>query len=435
VSRFGTFVADAAPSPVGEERAAWEEGWLRGLPIGGSAGVHVTERSALQFPAILASVIVLATDVAVLPLNVYRKRPDGGRDAVDDHPINELLSVSPDGETTPFTFRQSLVGHALLWGTGYAEIVRRGRGTPSAIHLLDPDLTRPRRVSGRLQYDLENGRSLPHEDCFRLAGFGLDGLLGLNLVRLIRESIGLGLASQGFAADFFSNGSEPDGVLQTDKTLSGPARERLQQSWEGRHQGYGKRRRVALLEEGLKWQGTSTDPEKGQLLETRRFQVNDTPRPWRLPPHKIGDYSNAHLANIEASNLDYLQTALMPWLVAWEQEAYLKLLTPAERRAGLYIEHNVNALMRGDIKSRFEAYALALDLGITNIDEVRAKENYNPLGEERGGRKHLVQLNRTTLDRIGEETELGHEPTTPADDQVEDESDPNDSGDPADGQA
>ena len=216
----------------------------------------------------------------------------------------------------------------------------------------------------------------------------------------------MGIAEETYTADYFQNGSEPGGVVETPQKLAPEAIRTLRDGWEGRHAGPGRRHRLAVLQQGAKWNSTSTDPEKAQLIESRKYQLLEVLRPWRVPPHKAGDFSQSHLANIEASNLDYLMTALMYWLVAIEQQCCLKLFTPAERKAGLYVEHNVNALLRGDIVSRFNAYHSALADGWMNRDEVRQRENLNPIGEETGGDKFLVQLNQTTLEKIGEDETL-----------------------------
>lgn len=388
-----------APLPGPEFRAIFGQELWWSAPE--SAGIAVTERTSLQSPAMLAALNVLATDVAVLPLRVYKRLPDGGRDEWPGHPVDELFSRSPDGETTPIRWRQAWMGHALQYGNGYAEIVRKGRGTPVALHLLDPELTHPKRTERGLGYEIPDGKWIPAANVLHLAGFGYDGLAGYNFTRLIRQGIGVSLAAEGYGADFFGNGAEPGGVLETPNRLSDQAIQHLRDGWDAKHRGQGNRFRPAVLEQGIAWKSTATDPEKAQLLETRRFQVLDTARPWRVPPHKIGDFSQAHLANIEASNLDYLMTALMCWLVSIEQECELKLFSTAEYRAGYYVEHNVNALLRGDITSRFHAYGKALMDGWLSRNEVRRRENLNPIPAEQGGDKYLVPVNLTTLENAG----------------------------------
>jgi HK97 family phage portal protein len=424
-----TSTLDAALTPPPSERSiAGEEIFFPS--VAGSAGVMVTERSALQLPAMLSVLNVLATDVAVMPLNVYRKRKSGGRDHVWDDPREDLLNVNPDGqeEGTAVCFRSAWMLHALQSGNGYAEIVRKG-AMPAGLLILDPDTTKAKRIDGTLRYQLDNKKFLPSANVLHLAGLSYDGLTGLNFTRLLRQAIGVGMAEESFTADYFANGTEPGGTIEVPQKLEQPGADRLRDRFEMKHRGVGNRHRVAVLEQGAKFVPSSADPEKSQLVEARKYQLLDICRPWRIPPHKAGDYSQAHLANIEASNLDYIMTALMYWLVGIEQQCLLKLFTRAERMAGFFVEHNVLALLRGDIKTRFESYGLALDKGWLNRDEVRQRENINPIGEEGGGEKFLVQLNQTTLELIGE-NESEEPPDVAAAEQVEGEA--ADSADEAD---
>jgi HK97 family phage portal protein len=419
-----TFVADTSagdrPTSSAESRGFLGEEMLWTGQVPGFGAPAVSERSALSLSSVLSTVIVIATDVALLPCNVYRRRPNGDdRDRQHGHPVEELLTITPDGETTPFNWLQALVGHSALWGTGFGEIVRRGRGVPASLHLMPPDSTREHRSGGRLFWETagSNGTrtAIPNEDVLRLAGFGHSGIVGYNLVRLLNSTIALGLQMQSFSLDYFLNGAFPGVAIETPMKLNPEAIQSLREGWDSWHQGAGKRFKTAVLQLGAKANVLSVNPEQSQLIEGRRFQVNDSVRPWRVPPHKYGDYSQAHLANIEASNLDYLQTALMPWLRAFCDEANLKLFSTAERRAGYYVEFNVNALLRGDIKSRFESYGSALDRGWMNRNEVRARENMNAIPEAEGGFKHLVGLNQTTLAQVGE-VETPDDPATELDD-------------------
>jgi HK97 family phage portal protein len=386
--------------PAPEERIAGEELWL---PPGGTAGMVVTEQTALQLPSLLAAVNTLATDVALLPLGVYQRGADGGRREAREHPADRLIRVSPDGQTTPLRWRQSWMLHALLHGNGYAEIQRTGRGAPYALHLLDPRTTCARRVDDRPGYQLDGGRWLEAANVLHLAGLGFDGLTGFNFVRLLREAIGLGMGAQSYAADYFQNGAEPGGVIETPQKLNPEGRANLRDGWHGRHGGPGNRHSVAVLEQGAKWVGTSADPEKSQLNETRKYQLLDTIRPWRLPPHKAGDFSQAHLSNIEASNLDYLMTAMMGWVAGIEQECSFKLLTIAEQAEGYYVEANTNALLRGDTSQRNASYEVALRNGWMSRNEVRRRENLDPIPADQGGDLFTVQAQNIPLDQVGKE--------------------------------
>lgn len=403
----GHTTAFAAPA---EARAiAGEELWW---PPGGSAGMVVSEKTALQLSTVLAMMNTVASDVAILPLEPYQRLPGGGRRLARELDIDELLSRSPDDETIPFKWRQSLLGHALQHGNGYAEIQRLGRGTPFGLHLLPPETTKPRRVSGRLGYDPGNGNWIEASNVLHIAGIGYDGLSGYNFVRLLREAIGLGLAAQSYGADYFQNGSDSGGVISTPKQLDARGIANLRDGWEGRHGGPGQRHRVAVLEQGATYTATTADPEKTQLLETRKFQVLDVLRAWRVPPHKAGDFSQAHLANIEASNLDYLMTTLMGWLTMIEQEFSFKLLTRSQWKAGFYLEHNVNALLRADIKTRYSAYEIAVRNGWMSRDEIRTRENMNPIGDDAGGNLYTIQGQNVPLDKVGKTPPIPAGPPT-----------------------
>ncbi|QDV34026.1 phage portal protein [Tautonia plasticadhaerens] len=410
-------ILKARPSATApESRAvAGEELWWP--PGTGSAGVAVTEETALAFPTLLATANTLATDLACMPIDVFRGEGDEGRVRDRRHPNHELLSRSPAGpdrpETTPIRWRQSWVLHALLWGNGYNEIRRTGRGTPYSLHLLDPETTRPVRLldgveveladpDGVLRYEVQGVRGgtrhLRPENVLHLAGLGLDGIRGLNFVALLRQGLGLGIAMESYAADYFANGADPGGVIETPQKLNPQAIANLRTGWDDLHRGPGKRHRPAVLEQGATWKGTSSNPQQSQLVEGRKFQSLDVARPWRVPPNKYGDLSEAHLANIEASNLDYLNTALTGWLEAIEQEINLKLFTRSEWQGGYFVEHDVDALLRGDLLKRYQSYEIAIRTGMRSINECRRAENLNPV---KGGEQHLTQAQNVPIEKAG----------------------------------
>jgi HK97 family phage portal protein len=400
VRRLRTEWRGVAPS-YWADRASWGS-WSALVPGGtiARAGIPVDEDTALTLTAAYAAINVISSDVAMLPLKVYRRRRDGRRDRVLDHPVTELLAISPDGETTACRWRQALTGHVLGWGNGYAEITFAG-GRPSGLYLLDPKRTRAERrpQDNHLFYRHGTG-TLPRDRVLHVAGLSFDGLSGYSPIRLAREAIALGLAAEYYGAAFFGNQARPSGVLRHPSKLSAEAQARLRESWEALHNGAGAHR-TAVLSEGMEFQSITVPPEDAQFLATRQFQVVEIARMYRLPPHKLGDYSQSHLANIEASNIDYLTTTLMPWLGAIEDEFTRKLFTPEERARGFYCEHDANALLRGDITSRFGAYSVALRDGWLNRDDVRERENLNPIGEPSGGRIYTVQAQMVPLGQLG----------------------------------
>lgn len=387
--------------PAPETRSAATLGEMMAWAGSNVSGVLVTEKSALTLCAAFACVNVIATDCSALPLRVYRRRKDGGRDEATDHPASPLLKWTPDGETTTMRARQAWHGHALGWGNGYQEIVRDGAGRPVALHRLEPGSTLPkRRVRDKgLFYALENGKTLRPENVLHLAMFGFDGLCGYSPVKLARQAIGLGLAQETQGAALYGNGSTPRGYLTVDTSLSKEAAGRLREQFEAVHRGPENAHRLMVLEEGLKWQASGFSPEDAQFLASRQFQVIEVCRMYRVPPQKVMDYSQAHLANVEASNLDYLMTTVMPWCEAIEQEMCMKLLTSAEREEGYYIEHTLAALLRGDMKARAEFYTRLRDLGVLTPNLICALENMNPAGPE--GDIRLVPMNMVSLANAG----------------------------------
>ncbi len=404
---LGRLKSDGTPEGTGiaiepETRAAGEELWW--TPAGNTAGIAVSERTALALTPILAAHNTIATDVAVMPLDVFQRQPDGSRRRATEHVNHELLRRSPDrGRSVPVTWRQALMGHALSRGNGYAEIQRTQRGAPYALHLLNPDSTYRRDDPATGDYGYQSGSTwIPGEDVLHIAGFGFDVVTGYNFTRLIAEAIGLGLAEQNYGADFFGNGAEPGAVITFPGKFQSPEKvEEFRSGFEGRHRGPGKRHRTAILQEGADIKTLGIDPESAQLVEARKFQATDVIRPWRLPPNKIGDFSQAHLSNIDAANLDYLMTALLGWLVAIEQQHDLKLLSLQEWRDGYYHRHNLKALLRGDIRTRYAAYEIAVRNGWYSRDEIRAMEEEDPIGDEKGGRLYTVQAQVVPLDKAG----------------------------------
>lgn len=387
--------------------------------VGGApnlTGVRVDERSALSLTSAYACINVIATDLASLPIKLYRTRKSGGRDEATGDPRSALLKWNPDGagDSTSLQWRRAWMGHTLGWGRGLAEIGRDGAGMPTGLHLLDPnpDATTPKRRKrdGRLYYQLASGKTIPGYDVLHLAGLGFDGLDGYTPVRLFRQAMALGLVQEAFSGAFYGNASTPRGALKTAQRLSAPAVKVVKEQLESLHQGVENAHRVLILPEGLEFQPFSINPEDAQFLASRQFQVLEICRIYRVPPHKVMDYSQAHLANLEESNLDYLMTTLNPWALAMEQVCCLRLLTAEERAGGYYFEHLLTALLRGNMKARAEFYEIMERIGAMSPNQIAERENMNPIDN---GDVHLIMTNMTTLENIGQ-ADPSQEPATNA---------------------
>lgn len=382
--------------------------------VGGSR-FNATPQSALTLSAAYRAINALSTDVASLPLKVYRKRPDGTRVEETKHPVYSLLASSPDGETTPFLQRQAAMGHVLGWGNAYFEIERDVSTRPLRLHLLKPSETEPVRASrtltistplgptivpgGSIYYRINGGRSkLPARDVIHLAGLGYDGLVGYSPVRILRDSFELAKNAELWGKSFFGNAARPSGAIKVPGKADENQRNAIREAWEDMHSGPDTVGRPAVLTGGMEWQQFSISPDDAQFLSTRQFSAIEIAGIYRVPPNKIGEYSEAHYANVESANLDYLITVVGPWCESIEQSLNLKLFTPEERAAGLYVEHNLAALLRADAKSRAEFYTKLRDLGALSPNEIRAKENMDPIA---GGDVYLVPMNMATLENAG----------------------------------
>lgn len=379
----------------------WVEDWFSG---GGqtAAGVQVSEETALHYSPFFAGVNAISSDIGKLPLPLYERLEPRGKRRAREHPLYPVLHDQANDLMGAMVFRRTVTGHALTWGTGYAYVDWTDAGTVAGLWPLRPDRIRPDVVhTGRgkmtvtwIYQDPGLGIStrLFRDEVLPVGGLGYDGLRGYSVVAMARQSIGLGLAAERYGASFFANGSRPGGVLKTPKSFrDDKARERLKTDWENLHKGLDRAQRIAILEEGMEWQQIGIPPEDAQFLETRRFGVEDMARWLRLPPHKIAHLERSTNNNIEHQALEYVTDTLQSWLVGWEQAIQMRLLTTLEKPR-FFAEHLVAGLLRGDLKTRYEAYAIGRNWGWWSADDVRELENANPLPDGKG-QEYLQPLN------------------------------------------
>ena len=412
-------------------------GWPGSLVTPSIAGIVITPQTALSFTAYFAGIRVISEDVASLPIAVFRRKPRGGQRLVKDHRLSWLLCRSPSGDArlmSSMQWREAWIGHCLGWGNGYAEIEWSKGGDVLSFNLLNPANVTPRlEPDDSVYYEVANaarammtggGRTakVRPEDMLHLAGLGFNGLVGYSPVGLARECIGLGKAAEQFGASLFGNGAVPKGFLKYPGRLKPEARANLRDTFNTIHRGSASANKVGILEEGLDWVNTQIDPDDAQFLATRQFQVVEIARILRLPPHKLGDYSQSHLANIQESNLDYLMTCLRPWCVRIEECMNLKLLTDEEIRLGYYVRHDIRAMLRANIKDLGEYYQKMFQFGMSP-DEIRELEGLNPIGADGGGQKrfrpaNMVELDAETPEAERQEAEGEVEPETSQDEQT-----------------
>jgi HK97 family phage portal protein len=372
---------------------------------GTPSGTVVNEQTAMQNTAVYACVRILAEAVASLPLHVYRYKSDGGRERALDHPLYHLLHNAPNDEMTSFAFRKTLMSHILLWGNAYAQIVRNGRGQVTALYPLLPNRMEVSRApSGKLIYtynkDWDDKRApatLRRDDVLHIPGLGFDGLIGYSPVAMARNAIGMSVATENYGARFFANSARPSGVLEHPGLIKD--HDRLRQSWQAQFSGSGQHS-VAVLEENMKFHPISINPNDAQFLDTRKFQILEIARIFRIPPSFLGDLDRATFSNAEQLSLDFVKFTLTPWLSRFEQGMEHCLLLPSERR-DVFIRHNVEGLLRGDYSSRMSGYAIGINNGIMSVNDVRSLENMDPISQEEGGDIHIINGNYMKLSQAG----------------------------------
>ena len=366
-----------------------------------TSGKTVNERTALQTTAVYACVRILAETIAALPLHTYRYTPNGKEKAIN-HPLYYLLHSEPNPEMTSFVFRETLMGHLLLWGNAYAQIIRNGRGTVVGLYPLLPNkVIVNRNDQGALYYQYEKDGQiyfLKSYEVLHIPGLGFDGLVGYSPIAMAKNAIGMAIATEEFGAKFFANGANPGGVLEHPGVVKDPAR--IRESWNAVYQGSGNAHRVAVLEEGMKFQSIGIPPEQAQFLQTRKFQLNEIARIFRIPPHMIGDLDKSSFSNIEQQSLEFVMYTLDPWVVRWEQAIQRALLSESEKKQ-YFVKFNVDGLLRGDYQSRMNGYAVGRQNGWLSSNDIRELENLNRIPAEDGGDLYLVNGNMTKLADAG----------------------------------
>lgn len=390
-----------------------------------TSGKPVNERTAMQTTAVYACVRILAEAVASLPLHVYEYQDDGGKKLVHDHPLYYLLHDEPNPEMTSFVFRETLMSHLLIWGNAYAQIIRDGAGRVLGLYPLLPDKMDVQRDDrGNIYYVYSRNSDenpmfkeygdirLKAEEVLHIPGLGFDGLIGYSPIAMAKNAVGMTLACEEYGASFFENGANPGGVLEHPGVLKDPSK--VRESWNSVYRGVNNAHKIAVLEEGMKYQQIGIPPEEAQFLETRKFQINEIARLYRIPPHMVGDLDKSSFSNIEQQSLEFVKYTLDPWVIRWEQSLQRSLLLPGEK-GKYFIKLNVDGLLRGDYQSRMNGYAVGRQNGWFSANDIREMENMNPIPDEQGGNLYLINGAMTKLEDAGAfaKTDTGQQ-NTPA---------------------
>lgn len=401
---------------------------------GSTSGKPVNERSAMQMTAVYSCVRILAEAIAGLPLHLYKYSENGRKEKATDHPLYLILHDEPNPEMSSFVFRETLMTHLLLWGNAYAQIIRNGKGEVIALYPLMPNkMTVDRDENGQLYYTYQRANEEAHTmegtsvrlnpcDVLHIPGLGFDGLVGYSPIAMAKNAIGMAIACEEFGAKFFANGAAPSGVLEHPGTIKNPGR--IRDAWQSQFGGSSNSGKVAVLEEGMKYTPISISPEQAQFLETRKFQINEIARIFRVPPHMVGDLEKSSFSNIEQQSLEFVKYTLDPWVVRWEQSMTRALLTLDEKKE-YFISFNLEGLLRGDYQSRMNGYSIARQNGWMSANDIRELENLDRIPAELGGDLYLINGNMLPLGNAGafaninidKEENKGHEEVLELDEQ------------------
>lgn len=399
---FGTKSEDRDRSTF-ENPAAWTAAAF-GSSITHS-GIRVTPSTALGSIPVLACVRLISDSIATVPLNLYRRRSDGGSERIVPSSNGSALSrlaalfaSSPCPEITAYQFKELLQSNICLWGNAYAEKEFDKAGRVIGLWPLLPDRTWPERILGtnkiRFHTSTTDGRPvvLPSEKVLHIAGLGFDGLVGYSPVSLAAQALGRAMATEEFGARFFGQGMNPGGMLEHPGKLSNQAYERLEKKVRER-EGLPAAARTLILEEGMKFSQAKIALVDAQFIESMKFGVTEAARLFGVPPHMIADLDRSTNNNIEHQGIDFTTFTIAPHATRWEQSLDLRVLTDGQR-GNYFFRFDLDALKRGDQKSRFDTYSRARQWGILSVNEIRQKEDMNPVS---GGDEYLRPANMQVI--------------------------------------
>lgn len=385
-----------------ERKSVSIDALLSSLGTPTAAGIVVGPETAMRCAAVFGAVRVLAESLASLPIHVYRRRPDGGRERADDHPLEAILADAANPWCPASEFRLNMQTALSLHGNCYAW-VGRADGRVSELIPLDPRTVsvEPDRVTMEPRYLVTDGggsrRDYGRGEILHVRGVGSSLYTGDAPVTLGREAIALSLVLEQHGAGLFGRGARPSGVLKYPKQLTEDLLGRLRKSFDSSYRGGENAGRVAILEDGVTFEPHQLSSVDAQFLEMRKFQLQEIARIWRVPLHMLGDLERTTHNNAEEMGAQFLSYCLMPILRLWQDAIRITCLTPEERR-DYYVEFLVDDLARADLAARFTAYSQAINAGILNPNECRAMENRGPYS---GGETYSRPLNTGPMPTMG----------------------------------
>jgi len=375
----------------------WKRAFLSGDDVGASpTAMNIDKESAMRFSAVFACVRVLGETLASLPINVFRKDQNGDRIAVNDINLADILKSEPNPNMTPFSWKEQIMASLNLEGNSYNQKIRNKAGDLLYLYPIDADKVTIDFADDKLRsviYKIKDGASekvYTRKEIFHISGISTDGIVGMTPIEYARKSIELGLQYQNADVAFYRNGAMPSGTLEHPGKLSEDAFKRFKSDLAKNHQGMVNQGKPMILEEGMKYTSLTMKRADAQFIENRRFQVEEIARMYRVPLHLIQDLSRSTNNNIEHQSLEFVMYTMLPIVKRIEENIQQQLLTREQRMAGYYVQFNMSGLLRGDTKSRHEAYAIGRQNGWLSINDIRRLEDMNAIEY---GNEYIQPLN------------------------------------------
>ena len=368
-----------------------------------NAGINVNENKMLQLSVVYACIRLISNTIGMLPLILHQEISEGKSRVAKERPLHRVLYRVASKNVTAYQFKQIMQTHVLMYGNAYARKHIIGSGEPYALEVLNPwmmevDLNkRNERV-----YTYKNAitpEKLKDTEIFHLPGLSFDGIKGMSPIQVMRNEIGLGLALQEFGSKYFANGTNIGGVAEHPGKLGEKARTNLKNDLQENFTGVNNSHKLIILEEGMKYQKIGIPAQDAQFIESRKFELEEIARYFGVQLHMVQNLDRSTNNNIEQQGIEFKTYAIQPWAVTWEQEIWKSLLTPEMQDEGYYAKFNMNALMRGDYKTRIEGYRIAVQMGMYSLNEIRKLEDDNPIETDAGGDVHWVNAAMIPIDK------------------------------------
>ena len=373
---------------------------MNAISRGASSGVSVDKNTALTFTAVWSAVRLLSESISILPINIFQREKNGDKTLALNNPSYYLLHNEPNNYMSSVAMFEKIMMDLCLSGNSFVHIVRSPRGLVQALIPLNAQDIKVKINEGQIFYHNQNSDIvLDDYDILHFKGVSQDGIMGLSPITQNANAIGWGMALEEYGSKYFTNSAKLSGVLETDRALSEEAISRLRTSFSNTYNKLQNAQSTAILEEGLSFKPITISPEQSQFLASRIFSITEIARMFNIPTFMLQEHSKSSFNNIESLSQSYVTYTLMPYIRRMESEMNRKLFKTNEK-GKLFVEWNVNGLLRGDVKSRNDAYKTGINNGYMTINEVRRKENMNSIPD---GDSHYMPLNMTTIDKLGED--------------------------------